>query len=241
MLKRLYGAKSEKLSHDQLLLTFLEDEALGANERLELIADPADAGPAATISTKKTRAKRTNKLSDSLKGLPTTERIIIDPEARKNPDLYRFINSSPQSFVKARISKPMKHPSAASNPVPGNPAKATSGLTIMPDTASSSIGTKAGLIPASTKSLSTKKATPPSAVTSKATAYVRIAPSSSASPNYSSSPLRASPTSGGSSSRSKKITSKSPLGSSAKWARFTTSSASSKQKASRDPPHPSQK
>ncbi|MDB4406048.1 hypothetical protein N9191_01975, partial [bacterium] len=27
LLKRLYGAKSEKLSHDQLLLTFLEDEA----------------------------------------------------------------------------------------------------------------------------------------------------------------------------------------------------------------------
>ena len=70
LLKRLYGAKSEKLSQDQLLLTFLEDEALGANERLELIVDGNEEPPAASHSPQKKRAKRTNKLSDSLKDLP---------------------------------------------------------------------------------------------------------------------------------------------------------------------------
>ena len=85
LLKRLYGAKSEKLSHDQLLLTFLEDEAKNPE-----VADGNEEPPAAEQKSKKPRAKRTNKLSDSLKGLPTIERIIIAPEVRKNPDLFRL-------------------------------------------------------------------------------------------------------------------------------------------------------
>ena len=86
LLKRLYGAKSEKLSHDQLLLTFLEDESKKPHA-----AEPEDQGPAAEQGAKKKRAKCTNKLSNSLQGLPTTERIIIAPEVRKNPELYRLI------------------------------------------------------------------------------------------------------------------------------------------------------
>jgi len=86
LLKRIYGSKSEKLSHDQLLLTFLEDEAKKSEA-----ADGNEDPPAAEQKSKKPRAKRTNKLSDSLKGLPTIERIIIAPEVRKNPDLFRLI------------------------------------------------------------------------------------------------------------------------------------------------------
>lgn len=108
LLKRLYGAKSEKLSHDQLLLTFLEDEAKKPHA-----AAPEDQGPAAEQTGKKKRAKRTNKLSDSLKGLPTVERIIIDPEVKKNPDHFRLIGEelserlhiSPAAFTREIIKR----------------------------------------------------------------------------------------------------------------------------------------
>ena len=86
LLKRLYGAKSEKLSHDQMLMAFLEDEA----KKPEAAAG-ADAPPAAESSPAKTRAPRTNKLSDSLRGLPTVTREIIDPEVLAAPDDYRLI------------------------------------------------------------------------------------------------------------------------------------------------------
>lgn len=86
LLKRLYGAKSEKLSTDQLLLAFLEDEAKKPHA-----ADPENQGPAAEANTKKKRARRTNKLGDSLKDLPTTERTIIAPEVREAPENYRLI------------------------------------------------------------------------------------------------------------------------------------------------------
>lgn len=42
LLKRIYGAKSEKMSHDQLLLEFLGDEA-----KKPAAAVPEDQGPAA--------------------------------------------------------------------------------------------------------------------------------------------------------------------------------------------------
>lgn len=108
LLKRLYGAKSEKLSHDQLLLTFLEDEAKNPEA-----ADGNEDPPAAEQKSKKPRAKRTNKLSDSLKGLPTIERIIIAPEVRKNPDLFRLIGEelserlhiSPAAFTREVIKR----------------------------------------------------------------------------------------------------------------------------------------
>jgi len=108
LLKRLYGSKSEKLSHDQLLLTFLEDESKKSHA-----AEPEDQGPAAEQGTKKKRAKRTNKLSNSLQGLPTVERIIIAPEVRKNPELYRLIGEeqserlhiSPAAFTREVIKR----------------------------------------------------------------------------------------------------------------------------------------
>lgn len=89
LLKRLYGAKSEKMSHDQLLMEFLKDEA----KKPEAAAG-ADAPPAADedlAAPVKTRARRTNKLSDSLKRLPTVVREIIHPAVLAAPDDYRLI------------------------------------------------------------------------------------------------------------------------------------------------------
>ena len=108
LLKRLYGSKSEQLSRDQLLMTFLEDEAKKPDA-----AESKEKGPAAEIQTKAPRAKRTSKLADSLKGLPTTERIIISDEVLKNPEDYRLIGEevserlhvSPAAFTREVIRR----------------------------------------------------------------------------------------------------------------------------------------
>ena len=87
MLKRLYGAKSEKMSHDQLLMAFLEDEAKKPDA-----AAGNDVPPAAeTNRAGKERATRTNKLAASLKGLPTITRVITAPEVLAAPDDYRLL------------------------------------------------------------------------------------------------------------------------------------------------------
>lgn len=75
------------MSHDQLLMAFLEDEA-----KKPAAAAGSDVPPAVeNTKADKPRATRSNKLSDSLKGLPTTERVIIAPEVLKAPDDFRLI------------------------------------------------------------------------------------------------------------------------------------------------------
>lgn len=75
------------MSPDQLLMAFLEDEA-----KKPVAADGSDAPPAAeSVPPKKRRARRTNKLSDSLKGLPTTVREVIHPDVLAAPHDYRLI------------------------------------------------------------------------------------------------------------------------------------------------------
>jgi len=91
LLKRLYGAKSEKMSHDQLLLTFLEDEAKKPEAAAGTDVPPAADEVPAPAAPAKTRAPRTNKLADSLKGLPTIVREIIHPAVLAAPDDYRVI------------------------------------------------------------------------------------------------------------------------------------------------------
>lgn len=107
LLKKLYGAKSEKLSTDQMLMAFLEDEAKKTDA-----ADPGE-GPAAELNRpkKKKRKPRTNKLADSLQGLPTTERIITDPAVLANPDDYRFLGKevSERLLVKPTASSLKAH------------------------------------------------------------------------------------------------------------------------------------
>lgn len=74
------------MSHDQLLMAFLEDEA-----KKPAAAVGADAPPAAETTPAKTRARRVSKLSASLKSLPTIVREIIDPAVLAAPDHYRLI------------------------------------------------------------------------------------------------------------------------------------------------------
>ncbi|MDB4438605.1 IS66 family transposase, partial [bacterium] len=108
LLTRIYGAKSEKMSHDQLLLTFLEDEA-----KKPEAADGNEEPPAANKAAKPKRAKRTNKLLHSLEGLPTTERVITDPQVLANPDLFRLLSeetsvrlhASPGTFTREVIRR----------------------------------------------------------------------------------------------------------------------------------------
>lgn len=84
LLKRLYGPRSEKMDHNQLLMEFLNEEAKKAEA-----AAPADPGPAAELP--KVRARRSNKLSESLKGLPTVVREIIHPDVLAAPDEFRLL------------------------------------------------------------------------------------------------------------------------------------------------------
>jgi transposase len=87
LLKRIYGAKSERMDHDQLLL-----ELLGNGEQQAAAPAAADPAPEAPADpAKKPRARRSNKLSDSLKGLPTTTRTIIHPDVLAHPELFRLI------------------------------------------------------------------------------------------------------------------------------------------------------
>ncbi|MDB4438567.1 transposase, partial [bacterium] len=107
LLTRIYGAKSEKMSHDQLLLAFLEDES-----KKPEAADGNEEPPAAK-NTKPKRAKRTNKLLHSLEGLPTIERTITDPEVLANPEDFRLLSeevsvrlhASPATFTREIIKR----------------------------------------------------------------------------------------------------------------------------------------
>lgn len=74
------------MSHDQLLLEFLKDEA-----KKPAAAAGTDVAPAAEILPPKTRARRVSKLSASLKGLPTVTREIIHPEVLAAPDDFRLL------------------------------------------------------------------------------------------------------------------------------------------------------
>jgi len=111
LLTRIYGAKSEKMDHDQLLLAFLEDEA----KKQEAAGGDEDA-PAADpdLATKpRKNARRTNKLIEPLAGLPTVERVITDPEVLANPELYRLLgeevsvrlHANPASFTRELIKR----------------------------------------------------------------------------------------------------------------------------------------
>jgi transposase len=108
LLTRIYGAKSEKISHEQLLLAFLEDEA-----KKPEAADGNEEPPAANKAAKPKRAKRTNKLLHSLEGLPTIERTITDPQVLANPELFRLLSeeisirlhASPGTFTREVIKR----------------------------------------------------------------------------------------------------------------------------------------
>jgi transposase len=108
LLKRIYGIKSEQLDTNQLLLLLSEDEAKKATA-----AETGGHAPEAEPKADKPRAKRTSKLSDSLKDLPTTERVIIAEEVRANPHKYRLIGEevserlhvSLQSFTREVIRR----------------------------------------------------------------------------------------------------------------------------------------
>jgi transposase len=84
LLKRIYGPSSEKMDHNQLLMEFLNEEA-----KKPAATAPADQGPVADLS--KPRARRTGKLSQSLKGLPTVVREIIHPEVLAAPGEFRLL------------------------------------------------------------------------------------------------------------------------------------------------------
>ena len=96
------------MSHDQLLLVFLEDES----KKLEA-ADGNEDPPAANNPAKTKRAKRTNRLQNSLEGLPTIERTITDPEVLANPDQFRLLSeevsvrlhASPATFTRELIKR----------------------------------------------------------------------------------------------------------------------------------------
>ena len=109
LLKRLYGPKSEQMDTNQLLLTFLEDEA----KKPVATAPAEDLGAVVEPEAKPARARRTNKLSDSLKSLPTIERIVTASEVIAAPEQYRLIGEEvserlhihPQSFTREIIRR----------------------------------------------------------------------------------------------------------------------------------------
>lgn len=91
LLKRIYGAKGEKMDYQQLLMEFLKGE-----EKKPAAADGNVEPPAAEIlvvapPAPKPRARRTNKLSESLKSLPTIVREITHPDVLAAPDHFRLL------------------------------------------------------------------------------------------------------------------------------------------------------
>lgn len=108
LLKRLYGTKSEQMDTNQLMLLLSEDDAKKPN-----VAEPGDQEPEVELKRAKARAKRTSKLSESLQGLPTTERVVMAPEVLANPSDYRLIGEevserlhvNPQSFTREVIRR----------------------------------------------------------------------------------------------------------------------------------------
>ncbi len=97
------------MNTNQLLLAFLEDEA-----KKPLATTPEeDPGAVVELKAKPARAKRTSKLSDSLKSLPTIERIVTAAEVIAAPEQYRLIGEevserlhvNPQSFIREIIRR----------------------------------------------------------------------------------------------------------------------------------------
>lgn len=109
LLKRLYGSKSEQMDTNQLLLALLEDDA----KKLVATAPAEDLGAVVEPEAKLARARRTNKLSDSLKNLPTIERVVTASEVLAAPEQYRLIGEEvserlhihPQSFTREIIRR----------------------------------------------------------------------------------------------------------------------------------------
>jgi transposase len=72
------------MDHHQLLMEFLSEESKKSEA-----AAPANPGPGAELP--KVRARRTNKLSDSLRSLPTVVREIIHPDVLAAPGEFRLL------------------------------------------------------------------------------------------------------------------------------------------------------
>lgn len=68
-------------------MAFLEEESKKPDA-----AESEEVGPAADSQKKKKRAKRKNRLKDSLRALPTIERTIVAPEVEENPELFRLLD-----------------------------------------------------------------------------------------------------------------------------------------------------
>lgn len=86
LLHRLYGAKSEKLDADQLLLAFLQEEAPKKPE-----AAGSEKQEPAAEDKKRKKKPRTQKLRKSLQGLPTRTTEILPDEVLADPESYRRI------------------------------------------------------------------------------------------------------------------------------------------------------
>jgi len=110
LIKRLYGARSEKLDTAQLLLDLQGDgpkkpDAAGCQDALAAEPEGKRAGR---------KKPRRQKLHDSLKGLPTVTTEIIPPEVLEAPDAYRRIDQetserlevSPAAFTRHLTVRP---------------------------------------------------------------------------------------------------------------------------------------
>jgi len=109
LLRRLYGAKSEKLDSAQLLLAFLAGEPA---EKPDAAADAPAAEPAPAPA--KRHKPRNRKLRDSLVNLPTVTTEIVPAEVLAAPSDYRRIGEevserlevSPSTFTRHRTVRP---------------------------------------------------------------------------------------------------------------------------------------
>lgn len=105
LLKRLYGAKSEKMDSAQLLL-----ELLGDGPKKPDAAGDEDVPAAEPDREKKKRGKpRQQKLRDSLKDLPTITTEIVPPEVLEAPDAYRRIGEETSERLKVNPATFTRH------------------------------------------------------------------------------------------------------------------------------------
>jgi transposase len=112
LLKRLYGAKSEKVDSAQLLLDLLGDGPKKPDAADVQDAPAAEPGPEEKKAGKK--KPRRQKLRDSLKNLPTVTTEIIPPEVLDDPGAYRRIDQevserlevSPAAFTRHVTVRP---------------------------------------------------------------------------------------------------------------------------------------
>ena len=89
--RRLYGSTSEKGNPDQLKLLELDDNLLGANERLELPAGSTRDGEEPAADSSKKKRRKQERLRKSMKGLATTTEIIEPEEVRQDPESWKLI------------------------------------------------------------------------------------------------------------------------------------------------------